>query len=76
MQQQSLSGKIVIDKLARDFEMLLNFKATCTKLSYLSYLEKVELRVLAKEMINLDLPAADQWKIVENYEKSKYKLHQ
>ena len=27
-------------------------------------------------MINMDLPASDQWNIVENYEKIKYKLRQ
>ena len=73
--QQSLSGKVVVDKLARDFEMLFDFKATCAKLSDFSYVENVELRVLAKEMINLDLPAIDQWKIIENFGKSKYRLH-
>ena len=66
----------MIDKLARDFEMLLDFKATCTKFPDFSYSENVDLRVLAKEMINLDLPAADQWKIVENYMKGKYQVSQ
>ena len=37
IQQQSLSKKIVIEKLAGDFEMLFDFKATCTKLPYFSY---------------------------------------
>ena len=76
MQHQSLFGKIVIDRLARDFERLLDFKDTCTKFPDFSYAENVELRVLAKEMINLDLPVVDQWKIIENYGKSKYKLFQ
>ena len=29
----------------------------------------------AKEKINLDLLVIDQWKIIENYGKNKYKLH-
>ena len=37
MQKQSLSLKIVIDKLVGDFEMLFNFKATCAKLTDFSY---------------------------------------
>ena len=37
MHHQSLYGKIVIDKLVRDFEVMFNFKATCTKLPYFSY---------------------------------------
>ena len=66
----------MIKKLARDFEMLFNFKAICSKLTNFSYLENVELRVLAKEMTSLDMPFGDQWKIVENYGKSKYKFRQ
>ena len=64
MQQQSLSGKTLIDKLAGDFEMMFDFKATCSKLLDFSYSENVEIRVLAKEIINLDLPVVDQWNIV------------
>ena len=66
----------MIDKLAGDFEMLFSFKATCAKLPDFSYSENVELRVLAKDMINLYLPAIDEWKIIENYRKIEYKLRQ
>ena len=58
--QQSLSRKIVVDKLAGYFEMMFNFKATCAKFPYFSYVENVELRVLEKEMVNLDFPTTDQ----------------
>ena len=63
--QQSLSGKIVVDKLAEDFEMLFDFKATCAKLSYFSYVENVELRVLEKKMINMYFLDVDQWNTIE-----------
>ena len=69
--QQSLSGKIVVDKLAEYFEMMFNFKATCAKLSYFSYVENVELRVLEKEMVNLDFPTVNQWKTIEQFGKKK-----
>ena len=69
--QQSLSGKIVVDKLAGDFEMLFDFKAICTKFPDFSYAKNVELNVMAKEMISLDIPTTD-----DNYGKSKYMLHQ
>ena len=65
MQHQSLSGKEMIDKLAGDFNMMFEVKATCTKFSKFSYSKNIELRVLAKEMINLDLPVVDQWKIIK-----------
>ena len=56
--------------------MLFDLKATCTQLSYFSYPENVELSVLAKEMISLEMLVVDQWKTIENYGKSKYKLFQ
>ena len=66
----------MIDKLAAEFKTLFDFKATCTKLPEFSYGENVELSVMDKEMISLDLPTTDQWKLVDNYWKSKYGLHQ
>ena len=66
----------MIEKLDGDFEMLFDFKAICSKFPYFSYPENVELRVSTKEMISLDMPIAHQWKTVENYGKSKYKLCQ
>ena len=73
--QQSLSGNVIVDKLVDDFELLFEFNSTCAHLSYFSYREHVELRVLEKEMANLDLPSIYQWKLVEKYGRSKYKLH-
>ena len=72
--QQSLSGKIVVDKLAGDFGLLFYFKATCAKLADFSYVDNLHLRVLVKEMVNLDFPTIDQWKTVEQFGKNKYKL--
>ena len=76
MQHQSLSGKIVFDKLTRYFKMLFDFKAICTKLSEFSYAKNVELNVMVKEMVGLYLSTIDQWKLVDNYGKIKYKLQQ
>ena len=76
MQYQSLSGKTLIDKVTVDFKILFDFKAICTKFPEFSYAENVELSVMVKEMISLDLPTIDQWKLVDNYQKSKYRLHQ
>ena len=60
MHHQSLSGKVVIEKLTGDFEMLFDFKAICTKFPDFSYTENMELSVMEKEMISLDLPTTDQ----------------
>ena len=73
---QFLTGKVIIEKIAVDFEILDQFKKIGAKLSPISYVDHVELRVLAKEMTNHEVPAMDQWKIIKNYRKSKYKLHQ
>ena len=76
MQQQSLPGKTMIDKLTIDFEMMFDFKAICTKLPEFSYAKNMDLSVMEKEMISLYLPTIDLWKLVDNYGKIKYKLHQ
>ena len=76
MQHQSLSRKTMIDKLAGDFEMLFDFKAICTKFPEFSYVENMEFSIMAKDMISLDLLTTDEWKPVDNYGTSKYRLHQ
>ena len=63
--QQCLSRNAITDKSSENFEMLFAFRATCAQLPEFSYVEHVELRVLDKEMANLELPTVDQWKTVE-----------
>ena len=53
--------------MSEDFEMLHTFKSTSAELPEFSYVDHVELRVLAREMASLELPTIDQWKIVEKY---------
>ena len=65
-----------MDKLANDFELLCAFKGTCACFLDFSYRENIELRVLKKEMANLDLGSIGQWKLVEKYGRSKYNLHE
>ena len=36
----------------------------------------MELNVLAEEIIKLEMPNVNQWEVIENYDKAKYKLHQ
>ena len=73
---QSLSGKTVGDKLVIDFEMINTFRIVCSQLPPISYVDHVELRVLDKEMVNLELPSMDQWKTIEKFGRTKYKMHQ
>ena len=56
---QSLTWKAIIDKLVMDFEILDSFRMIGTKMPPISYVDHVELRVLAKEMTNLEVPYGD-----------------
>ena len=58
--QQYFSGNTKVDKLPEDFEIVYSFRATCAQLLEFSYVEHVELRVLAKEMAILKLPTIEQ----------------
>ena len=62
---QSLTWKVIIDKLIVDFEILNQFKMISFKMYPIYFLDRVELRVLAKEMTNYKVPSAEQWKLVE-----------
>ena len=73
---QSLTGKVIIDKLAVDFKILDQFKIIGSKLSPISYVDHVELIFLVKYMTNHEVPLGDQWKTIENFERMKYNLHQ
>ena len=46
------------------------------KLPPIYYVDHVELRVLAKEMENIEVPFGDQWETIEKFGKMKYRLHQ
>ena len=54
--------------------MLFAFRATCPQMPEFSYVEHVELRVLAKEMEILEIPIVDQLKTIDKYVKTKYRL--
>ena len=59
-----------------DFEIWDQLRMIGSKLSPISYVDHVELRVLAKEMTNHEVPCMDQWKTNEKLGRMKYKLHQ
>ena len=73
--QQSLSGKIVFDKLASEFELLFDFKTTCTEVPETSYLETMELKVQAFDMALATLPFPDLWRAIQQYESTKFKTY-
>ena len=72
---QSLSRKIIVEKLIDEFEVFFDFKEACAHLKNYSYRGHIELRMLSKEISTLEFPSADKWKIVEKFRWSKYTLH-
>ena len=71
-----MTGKVIIDKLAVDFEILDLFRMIGSKLTPISYADHLELRFLAKEMTSNEVPSGDKWKTIEKFGTMKYKLHQ
>jgi hypothetical protein len=70
-----LTGKILMEKMSGEFEMLNMVISTCGNLFPVSYAGHIEMRVLVKEMTNYDLPTADQWNFVEKYGRTRYSVH-
>ena len=62
--QQALSGRVLFDKLAGEFELLFDFKVSCAKVLNFSYADNMELRILEHEMVVVDFPNPEHWRIV------------
>ena len=45
---QSMLGKVIVDKLVVDFEIVDSFRMIGAKMPLISYVDHVEVRVLAK----------------------------
>ena len=73
--QQALSGKVIFDKLANDFELWCDFKAMYSKVPRASYLEGMELKMQAYNMVVAPLPGLDAWRIILQYGSAKLKPH-
>ena len=73
--QKSLSGKIVFYKLASEFELLYDFKATCAEFPKTSYPEMMELKAHAFDMVMATLPGPNLWRAIQQYRSTKFKTH-
>ena len=60
--QQSLSKRIIFYKMANEFELLFDFKATSTEVLDTLYSETMELKVQALEMVSATLPGPNLWR--------------
>ena len=72
---KGLTGKIIVEKLTEDFEILDRFLIVKKGLFAVSYKPYVDLEVSIREMIEYDTPNVEQWNIVEKFGKNKYILH-
>ena len=72
---KGLTGKIIVEKLTEDFEILQKFLIIRKGLPAVSYEAYVDLEVSIREMTEYDTPNAEQWRIVEIFGKTKYILH-
>ena len=74
--QQALSGKVIFDKLASDFELWFDFKATFSKVPRASYPEAMELKAQAYNMVAPPIPGPNAWRIIRQYGLAKLKAHE
>ena len=73
--EKGLIGKVIIDKLIEDFETLQKFLIIRGGLPKVSYEAYMELEVSIRQMIEYDIPSAEQWRAIKRFEKIKYMLH-
>ena len=72
---KGLTGKIIVEKLIEDFEILEKFLIIKKGLPAVSYKAYVDLEVFIREMIEYNTPNVEQWKIMEKLGNTKYTLH-
>ena len=72
---KGLTGKVIVEKLTEDFEILDRFLIIKKGFPTMSYEAYVDLEVSIREMTKYDTPNAEQWKIMEKFRKIKYILH-
>ena len=69
------TGKVIVEKLTEDFEILDRFLVIKKGLAAVSYESYVDLEVSIREMKEYEVPIVEQWKIMEKFGKNKYILH-
>ena len=65
----------MFDELSEEFELLFYFKVSCAKVPKFSYIDNMELRVLAHDMVVAEFLKPEHWRTVQQYGSTKYKLH-
>ena len=73
--EKGLTGKVIVDKLTKDFEILQKFLIIRGGLPKVSDEAYMELEVSIWEMIEYDIPSTEQWRAIERFRRTKYILH-
>ena len=72
---QSLTDKVLVEKLDDEFKILFAFKEACAHLYSVSYKDNTKLCVLAKEMSMLEMSSLEQWKAIERFRRTRSMLY-
>ena len=72
---KGLTGKIIVEKLTEDLEVLQKFLIIRRGLPTVSHEAYVDLEVSIREMTEYDTPNAEQWRVMERFRKTKYIFH-
>ena len=72
---KGMTGKIIVEKLTEDFEVLQKFLIIRRGFPTIAYEAYVDLEVSIREMTEYDTPNVEQRKIMEKFGNTKYILH-
>ena len=73
--QQSLLGKIIFYKLASEFGLFFDLKATHAEVPQTLYPKMMELKVQAFDMAVVTLLGPNLWRPIQQYGLAKFKIH-
>ena len=72
--ENELDGRLVVNKLIDDFEILSQFRIIKEQIPPISYASCIDLEFLIKKMMDYHIPSEKQWKEVKRLGRAKYKL--
>ena len=62
--KRGLDGRLLVERLSKDFEILIQFKEIKIGLPSISYTPSIDLEVLIKKMLDYEFASQSQWKEV------------
>ena len=65
--EKGLKGEVIIDKLSDDFHVLNQFQLIKSTLPPISYVSRVELQLLSREMMDYEIYSIIFWTKIERF---------